>query len=328
MSHFLSVDLPYDIPENWTTEQYVSPTGTDVGLTEKHGYNYLCKQINDSHKGIRSLAAVATSGYENLVDNSYFEDPLNTAGGYCVPSGTKYYRDSALSNLANTTTTIVAAQYVDTTYGSITVGTTKYYVSFADMYEGYLTSARVFTFDRWYGLGCSVAKDKSGKGLIISPGSVYTPGNFFQAIANPRGLAGKQVTLSVLVESVTGSVTASLLTSDFPDATITTDVTEMALKVGMNSRTITLPNGVGKDTSRYLHLSILALKGASVTIRAVKLQLGESQTLAYEDGNKWEYVQLPNRIVEYLRCVGAPVEYGGRGTAVLTSPIIEATVEE
>lgn len=53
--------LPADLPENWTLNQIVSPTGTDVGLTEKHGYNYQAKQINDAQRAINdNTAAIAT----------------------------------------------------------------------------------------------------------------------------------------------------------------------------------------------------------------------------------------------------------------------------
>lgn len=328
MPHFLSKTLPHDLPENWTTEQYVSPDGTSVGLTEKHGYNYLNRQVNDAQNAIMTLAAVACAGSENMVDNAYFEDPISTSGGYCVLKGTKYYRESTLTTQVNTTTQPLTAQYVDSSYGTITVGTTQYYVSFADMYEGYTTAARAFTFDRWYGLGCSVVRDKSGKGFTITASSAYAPGQFFQAIASSNRLSNKQVTLSVLVESVTGSVDADLLSSDYANANITTKVATMKLTTGMNTRVVTLSANIGKSSEPYLHLSISVPVGASVTIRAVKLQFGEKQTLAYDDGNSWEYVQLPNRVIEYLRCVGAPVEYGGKGTTALSSDIINATVEE
>ena len=38
--------LSADLPTNWTTGQTVSPSGTDVGLTAQHGYNYLMQQVN------------------------------------------------------------------------------------------------------------------------------------------------------------------------------------------------------------------------------------------------------------------------------------------
>lgn len=326
MSHFISVELPGDLPENWTTSQYVAPEGLDVGLSEKHGYNYLCRQINAAQSAALSLSRIACSGYENLVDNWYFEDPINTAGGYCVLTGTKYYRESTLTTLVNTTTSALVAQYVNATYGTITVGSTQYYVAAADVYEGYASGSRVFTFDRWYGLGATVTKDKSRKGLTIVPASPYAPAQFFQAIADPIRLSSKQITYSILVESVSGKVNASILRSDYADATITTDLSSMQLSAGMNTRTYTLPAGIG-TTNSYLIFSISVPKGASVTIKAVKIQIGSRQTLAYDDGNSWEFVQLPNRVEETLKCVGAPVELGGKGIGSLTHLVVDATIE-
>ena len=36
--------LPADLPEDWAIGQTVAPSGTDAGLSEQHGYNYLMKQ--------------------------------------------------------------------------------------------------------------------------------------------------------------------------------------------------------------------------------------------------------------------------------------------
>lgn len=37
-----------DIPQNWTDGQIVAPSGTSVGLTEKHGWNYIMSKINQA----------------------------------------------------------------------------------------------------------------------------------------------------------------------------------------------------------------------------------------------------------------------------------------
>ena len=57
MGNIITPVLPHDLPENWNDTQYVSPGGTEVGLTEKHGYNYLMKQVNNSQKAINELDA-------------------------------------------------------------------------------------------------------------------------------------------------------------------------------------------------------------------------------------------------------------------------------
>ena len=52
-----NIPLPADLPENWTAEQIVAPTGAEVGLNEQHGYNYLMRQVNNAQKALKALAA-------------------------------------------------------------------------------------------------------------------------------------------------------------------------------------------------------------------------------------------------------------------------------
>ena len=52
--------LPADLPENWTQGQTISPNGTEVGLTEKHGYNYLMKQVNDTQTEVNDINTALT----------------------------------------------------------------------------------------------------------------------------------------------------------------------------------------------------------------------------------------------------------------------------
>lgn len=50
-----NIPLPADLPENWTSQQTVAPTGAEVGLDEQHGYNYLMKQVNNAQKAAAAL---------------------------------------------------------------------------------------------------------------------------------------------------------------------------------------------------------------------------------------------------------------------------------
>lgn len=52
-----NIPLPADLPENWTSEQIVAPTGAEVGMDEQHGYNYLMMQVNNAQKALKALAA-------------------------------------------------------------------------------------------------------------------------------------------------------------------------------------------------------------------------------------------------------------------------------
>ncbi len=58
----VKVDLPADLPENWTDNQYVTPGGTEVGLTPQHGFNYLMRQVNNAQKA----AGQIDEAFENI----------------------------------------------------------------------------------------------------------------------------------------------------------------------------------------------------------------------------------------------------------------------
>lgn len=78
--------LPADLPENWTDSQYVSPSGTEVGLTPQHGYNYLNRQVNAVQKAAQEIDAafedLAPLDHETKkIPKGYFPDDL----GYYQP---------------------------------------------------------------------------------------------------------------------------------------------------------------------------------------------------------------------------------------------------
>ena len=55
-------NLPADLPENWTQAQYISPNGTEVGLTPQHGYNYLMQQVNACQQLLNSIGGFYVAG--------------------------------------------------------------------------------------------------------------------------------------------------------------------------------------------------------------------------------------------------------------------------
>lgn len=52
----ITVPLPADLPEDWVEGQTVAPTGTDAGLTQQHGYNYLMEQVNAAQEALQQVA--------------------------------------------------------------------------------------------------------------------------------------------------------------------------------------------------------------------------------------------------------------------------------
>jgi len=62
----LDTNLSANLPENWQLEDTVSPSGTDVGLSEQHGYNYLNKSVNDAQKAINAINEAFDSVQEDI----------------------------------------------------------------------------------------------------------------------------------------------------------------------------------------------------------------------------------------------------------------------
>ena len=59
--------LPADLPENWQQGQTISPNGTEVGLSEQHGYNYLMRQVNAAQTAINTQE-ISMDGVNQTVD--------------------------------------------------------------------------------------------------------------------------------------------------------------------------------------------------------------------------------------------------------------------
>lgn len=68
--------LPADLPENWTQGQTISPNGTEVGMTEQHGYNYLMKQVNNTQTEVNGI----NEALQDVAQQATVEDIKNKIG--------------------------------------------------------------------------------------------------------------------------------------------------------------------------------------------------------------------------------------------------------
>lgn len=84
-------NLPADLPEDWTSNQKISPNGTEVGLSEQHGYNYLMKQVNDTQDAVNNISTEIGTALEGVAqettsqsiktDTQTIINTLGTSGG-------------------------------------------------------------------------------------------------------------------------------------------------------------------------------------------------------------------------------------------------------
>lgn len=78
MPDIVTVPLPADLPENWLAGQTVAPTGEEVGLSQKHGYNYLMQQVNNAQTAAKELE----TGLESA--NGAIEELQENAGSFIL----------------------------------------------------------------------------------------------------------------------------------------------------------------------------------------------------------------------------------------------------
>lgn len=89
-------NLPADLPTNWTQGQIISPNGTEVGLTEQYGYNYLNEQVNNTQTEVNNLSTAQTSTQQQV-------NTLNTQVGNI--QGQVTTQGQSITALQQTTTT-------------------------------------------------------------------------------------------------------------------------------------------------------------------------------------------------------------------------------
>lgn len=103
MGNIITQELNQDLPENWTDNQYVAPDGTDVGLTEQHGYNYLMKQVNNTQRAVNELDA----GYGDV--NTKIGSTADT-GGSATAGSVMGKLNALISSLLSHVSTWTAAR--------------------------------------------------------------------------------------------------------------------------------------------------------------------------------------------------------------------------
>ncbi len=325
MPNFITVLLPHDLPDNWNDSQFVSPNGTEVGLTPKHGYNYLMQQVNNAQQA----AAELSEGLDlmvgvNMLDNGYFADPVNRRKGYGVEAEVEYFSDTDLTRLAGQLTAPMAAQYVNAIYGTITLNGVTYYVNASDVFEGYIASpAGAYCFDRWYGQNCTMARFRGvTQGVVLISNQQTTGATMRQYIQNPSKLAGKLITVSLLANTTSVGSRLYLYKASNTLSTSLVQIATMEIREGMNKLNITVPTDVGSNSYPYLAVGLYTPVDGHINMAAIKLELGGYQTLAHErSAGTWILNEIPNKVLETAKCNGAPTNIGGIGMIVAPEDI-------
>lgn len=72
--------LPADLPENWTQGEIISPNGTEVGLSEQHGYNYLMKQVNATQTEVNNVGSTIEVALKDVAKEASVQEIQDKIG--------------------------------------------------------------------------------------------------------------------------------------------------------------------------------------------------------------------------------------------------------
>ena len=232
----------------------------------------------------------------NLLDNWYFEKPVNQRGGKIIQSGVNIYTDSALKTLIGPAAYACPVVELTSAYAKVQDAkntSSYYYAAPGDVVRGYVPAWNGYSIDRW-----AVESDSEVVITFVNGGihvkNTSTNGRQFkQILPNDLNLAGRMVTISALVGDVIGSVNYVLTQTSNPyknsaACTITTN--------GLFSASGSVLTGQQKI--------VFGLEpGAEITILAVKLELGPTQTLAHQDAaGNWMLNEVPEYGGQLRRC--------------------------
>ena len=164
-------------------------------------------------------------------------------------------------------------------------------------------TASGYTFDRWYNRGNCAATLEGGCIKIMPSSETYKGLN--QRIESYEFLLGKTVTASALVKENTGSVSFTLfgansvgLNSSALDAN-----RQYTTQTGLVTSTFTIPSTINYNGINFSIYFSTSATGGYVVVEAVKLELGDTQTLAHQDASgNWVLNEIPNKSLELLKC--------------------------
>lgn len=228
----------------------------------------------------------------NLLDGWYFGNPVDQRGGYVVLPNSPIYKGADTSLDPYTTDKYIKVdEYNDNNWCTVTIdGDSSYRVWSVYCVRGYTGAG--YGIDRWITTGSGMVVLIENDGITVK--NTGTETGYFSQVKEPMEVGYYAASLNVL--SVSGAVDAILRNHDTWDYQGTLTISG----VGVSGSVLTVKDA-WKSYSQWFEIRLAA--GASVKLKAVKLELGYQQTLAHQDENgNWILNEIPNYAEQLLRC--------------------------
>lgn len=243
-----------------------------------------------------AVGAVPTLVRPNLLDNWYFGRPVDQRGGYIVPAGVQYYKvDGYVPQGPMPTTTKV--DWIDN------AGSARFNINGVPCYvpkdggyvRGYVGSF-VYTIDRWF-LG-----GEPSNVMEITVGGIHVsyqqPGwNVIQKLKNVL-CKGNTYTFSVVYKS---TLPVRLVVTWGDGKYFFNESSPATSEWALVTITGTVPNNA-EITYEQVTFQPLGSVAGTFDIKAAKLELGQTQTLAHQENGQWVLNEIPEEGEQLRRC--------------------------
>lgn len=230
----------------------------------------------------------------NLLDNWYFGNPVDQRKGYIQIAGTMMYKDAACTDQfgpsSGTTPVVVYATYARPIDKGVELAL---YIPLNNIVRGYTGNG--YTVDRWgilnnvtatlQNASLNIAYTESGWNLytfldnVLMPGTTYTLSCLYKASGNPIRLVCTWGTNKFFYNE------QAPISDDWTLAEITGAIPADATIEGNEIVVQSLGSGAG-----------------NFSLKAIKLELGPTQTLAHLEGDRWVLNEMPEYGEQLRRC--------------------------
>lgn len=250
----------------------------DLDTTDKSDIVHAINEVNK-----RAIS----SPRKNLLINADFTCILDQFWSLICPENTSYYSDTALTTYIGQTPNALTALWVSESYAIINIGGVDYYVAFNDCKHGYIGISRAshYTYAPWL-QGSNIITFynlRHLKGIGMKPISTFNSDCYMAQVVNVGddkldgidGLRHKALTMSIVIDGVVYSETFTIDERPVVDTTLAMiDETDFVLKLNYKAQAY-------QDTG---YLWFVIQPKTYIVVEGVKIEIGDSQTLADENG--------------------------------------------
>lgn len=252
-------------------------------------------QMKLADNALNAVQAVPTFVRPNLLDNWYFGNPVDQRGGKIVRQGIMAYRDAGCTIEAGGVSEPAMPVYkVSAQVYAFTGGDNNtYYVKAADVVRGY-TGTWTSAIDRWL-LGSLTVMEITDGGIHVS--YTQTGWNVIQKLKNVL-YKGNTYTFSAIYKSTNP---LRLVVNWGDNKYFFNESSPATSEWALVTITGTVPNDAEITYEQVVFQSLGAVAG-TMDIKAAKLELGPTQTLAHQENGQWVLNEVPEYGEQLRRC--------------------------